>query len=51
MKVYLVWFPHCGEHDDLIRIFETEEGAKAFIKAHSTYGNEGLYCQEYEVDQ
>ena len=50
MKVYLVWFPHGGDHDDLIGIFETEEGAKAYIKSHSTYGNEGLYWEEHDVD-
>jgi hypothetical protein len=49
MKVYIVWFPHCGDRDDLIGIFETEEGAKAYIKSHSTYGNEGLYWEEQEV--
>jgi hypothetical protein len=50
MKVYIVWFPDVGEYDDLIGIFQTEESAKAYIKIHSTYGNEGLYIEEYEVD-
>lgn len=51
MKVYLVWFAQCGDRDDLITIFSTEEGAKEYIQKLSTFGNEGLYWEEYEVDQ
>ena len=52
MKVYIVWFG--GGYDDapdVVAIFATEEGAKAHIKKHSTFGNEGLYWEEYEVEQ
>jgi hypothetical protein len=49
MTVYLVWFS--GEQaDDLVRIFSTEDGAKAFIKEHSTFGNESLWYGGWEVE-
>jgi hypothetical protein len=52
MKVYIVWFKDvCDDSPELITIFDTEAGAKAHIKKYSTFGNEGLYWEEHEVDQ
>lgn len=48
MTVYLVWFSD-EQSDDLVRIFSTEDGAKAFIKEHSTFGNESLWYEGQEV--
>jgi len=51
MKVFVVWFENIDGSRDLVNFFSTEEGAKAYIKLNSTFGNEGLYWEEYEVDQ
>lgn len=50
MTVYLVWFTNTCGKDDLVRLFSTEDGAKAFIKEHSTFGNEGLWYEGQEID-
>lgn len=49
MKVYIVWFAQICGNDDFIEVFETEELAKKFIEEHKTFGNEGLFYQEYDV--
>jgi hypothetical protein len=50
MTVYLVWFTDRNGQDVLVRILSTEDGAKAFIKEHSTFGNEGLWYEGLELD-
>lgn len=51
MKVYIVWFDDSCGGRDLVDIFMTEEKAKAYLKERRTFGNEGLYLEEYEVEQ
>lgn len=51
MKVYIVWFAQCDDRDDLVEIFMTEEKAKDYVAKNKTFGNEGLYWEEYEVEQ
>lgn len=48
MKVYIIWFLGvCDDNPELITIFDTEEDAKAYLKEHRTFGNEGLYLEEH----
>jgi hypothetical protein len=51
MIVYIVWFEGALGETDLVEIFASEEKAKAYLKEHRTFGNEGLYLEEYEVEQ
>jgi hypothetical protein len=51
MKVYLVWYSYPYENTDEVRkIFDTEEKAKAYIKNQYEEDQQDLYVYEYEVE-
>lgn len=50
-KDHIIWFEQSDGNRNLVDTFLTKKSAKGFIKRDKTFDDEGLYWEEYEVEQ